>query len=472
MEGVVLRRGWNPWLVATALISLPLLLNLCETMWRSPYPIHETVGLLQSYGDASPASFFDPTELSWYRPLYHLTWWMLRHTTGSLNSTLFWFKTIELSSVVVLLALLIWYLRPRSLLDCAAATCAGAVLVGTPGFRTNLELPLLMTLVAMPMALAVWMLLERGPRWWHAPVILVVTLVAIGFKEQGLVIAPLVVAAWWFGAPGATRTTTALVVAGVASYLAMRLATSGNWPVFVQDVELGFTHLPAAEASARFGAFPFWIYAYNGAATVANVLLSEPTDGRFVILWDVLHGRLQAFELMNLLSSTLLTATVVWWGVRTLRHDWSGPWSRESRVFIATVVAVAASGALGFNYSRERLGGMAVVFYALAAYFAVRTLALQAANTNRTRMVAAGLLLFVVAAGWQLRAIGTVEYVRTIASKNRREWIVDLRKERTESGARPHYVQILESMAPQGLDPSAPRPVRYPHWLQMWFGDI
>jgi len=136
------------------------------------------------------------------------------------------------------------------------------------------------------------------------------------------------------------------------------------------------------------------------------------------------------------------------------------------------VVAVAASGALGFNYSRERLGGMAVVFYALAAYFAVRTLALQAANTNRTRMVAAGLLLFVVAAGWQLRAIGTVEYVRTIASKNRREWIVDLRKERTESGAVPHYVQILESMAPQGLDPSAPRPVRYPHWLQMWFGDI
>ena len=197
MEGVVLRRGWNPWLVATALISLPLLLNLGETMWRSPYPIHETVGLLQSYADASPASFFDPTKLSWYRPLYHLTWWMLRHTTGSLNSTLFWFKTIELSSVVVLLALLIWYLRPRSLLDCAAATCAGAVLVGTPGFRTNLELPLLMTLVGMPMALAVWMLLERDPRWWHAPVILVVTLVAIGFKEQGLVIAPLVVAAWW-----------------------------------------------------------------------------------------------------------------------------------------------------------------------------------------------------------------------------------------------------------------------------------
>lgn len=472
MERFAVRRSGNPWLAATLLISLPFLVTLCETMWRSPYPIHETVGLLRFYSDASPASLFDPNELSWYRPLYHLTWWTLLHTTGSLTSTLFWFKTIELSSVVVLFALLIWYLKPRSRLDWAAATLAGAVLAGTPGFRTNLELPLLMTLVGMPMALAVWMLLERDPQWWHPPVVLAVTLLAIGFKEQGLVIAPLVVAAWWFGAPGATRTTAAFVVVGVAAYLVMRFSTGGTWPVFVQDVALGFTHLPAAEASARFGAFPFWMYGYNGAATVGNILLSEPTDGRFVILWDVLHGRVQAFEMMNILSSALLTGSIAWWGLRTLRRDWSGTWSPESRVFIATVVAVAASGALGFNYSRERLGGMAVVFYALAAYFAARSVAMRAANTNRTRMVAAGLLLFVLASAWQLRAIGTVEYVRSIALKNRREWIVDLRKERTESGAVPHYVQILDSMAPQGLEPSAPRPTRYPQWLQMWFGDI
>ena len=39
------------------------------------------------------------------------------------------------------------------------------------------------------------------------------------------------------------------------------------------------------------------------------------------------------------------------------------------------LVALAACGALSFDYSRDRLGGMAVPFYALAAYFALRDLA-------------------------------------------------------------------------------------------------
>src|SRR5690349_23636506 len=30
---------------------------------------------------------------------------------------------------------------------------------------------------------------------------------------------------------------------------------------------------------------------------------------------------------------------------------------------------------------------------------------------------------------------------------------------------RPVYVEIMESMVPQGIDPSAPRPTRRPYWL-------
>jgi len=44
-------------------------------------------------------------------------------------------------------------------------------LVGSRGFRDNLEIPLSYTIVGMPLALLVWMLLNRTPRIWQAAVI-------------------------------------------------------------------------------------------------------------------------------------------------------------------------------------------------------------------------------------------------------------------------------------------------------------
>jgi len=472
MEGSASARRQHVWLAAVLVIALPLIFDVCEGMWRTPYPISETVSLLQLYADASPSSFFDPTVRSWYRPLYHLTWWTLWRGTGSLNAALFWFRVLEITAVLGLAGLFLWHLRPRTLVEAAAATLALAVLVGTPGFRANLELPLLMTLVGMSLALLVWMLLERDHRWWYPPAIAALMLIAVGFKEQGLVIVPMVVAAWWTDAPGAKRTTTALVVASAVAYLAMRIVTSGNWAPFEQDVGLGFDYLSAAEASRRFGAFPFWIYGYNGASTVANVLFSEPTDGQFRILWDALHGQLEAWEFNHLMSSTLLTVLMAWWGVRTLKRKAGQPWSVESRALVAAAVALAASGALGFNYSRDRLGGMAVVFYAIAAYFSVRAAAQWAASGARMRMVAAGVGLLVLAGAWQLRAIGTVEDVRVHSAKIRREWIVDLQQQRTDYARQRTYQQILQALAPQGLDPSSARPTAYPRWFRAWLGKL
>ena len=55
-------------------------------------------------------------------------------------------------------------------------------------------------------------------------------------------------------------------------------------------------------------------------------------------------------------------------------------WSPESRLFIVATVVVVACGSFSFNYSRDRLGGMAVVFCALAAYAAVRAAANRATH--------------------------------------------------------------------------------------------
>lgn len=462
------QRAW--WTAAVFALTAPLLLTLLRVLWRTPYPISETIALLEDV-DTSPASFFlDPARKSWYRPLYHLTWMALWRGTGSLDSALVLFKAIEVAAVGGLIALLIWHLRPRTPLAAAAATCAVAVLVGSPGFRDNLELPLIYTTVGMPLLLIVWMLLEREHRWWHTPVILALTMLAIGYKEQGLVIVPVVLVAWWMGAPGATRTTAAAIVAVTAVYLVIRFSTSGSWPVFVQDVGYGFTMLSPDEATTRFGTFPILMYAYNVAVTLTNILFSEPTAGVFTIVRDLQEGELTAWEVNHLLSSAVLTGLLVWWGVHAIRRDRGAPWSVESRVCMATVIAVAASAALGFNYTRDRLGGMAAVFYALAAYYAVGAAAERLVHASPAVAVSIGVALLLLAGGWQLRTIGTVEHARLTAFKDRREWITNLQRRRTEFANRAAYLRILNAMVDQGITPSVPRPTPLPRWASSVVG--
>src|SRR5205809_696612 len=82
-------------------------------------------------------------------------------------------------------------LRVRNAVDAAAATLAVAVLMGMPGFRDNLEMPLLFTLISMPITVLVYLLLERDHRWWHGLLFVALACVAVGFKEQGLVIVPI-----------------------------------------------------------------------------------------------------------------------------------------------------------------------------------------------------------------------------------------------------------------------------------------
>ncbi|HEY6510206.1 MAG TPA: hypothetical protein VIY56_19420 [Vicinamibacterales bacterium] len=464
------RRRELAWFAAVLALSMPLLFALCAAMWNSPYPISETVGILEDAG-SSPNSFFDPRVRSWYRPLFHLTFYTFWRGTGSLDSAMVLFKVLEVTSVAALVVLFIWQLRPRTPFEGAAATFAVAVLVGTPGFRDNLELPLLMTLVGMPLILIAWMLLEHDHRAWHAPAIVGLLLLAVGFKEQGLVIAPLVVVAWWAGAPGARRSTAVTVAVVTVLYLAMRFGIKGSWKSFEQGVALGFDVISSSDAIDRFGSFPWPMYAYNAVATVANILLSEPSAGRFRITFDLIQGQLEPWEVNHVVSSAALTALVAWWGLRVWKREAGGPWSLELRVFAATIVTLAASGALGFNYARDRLGGMAVVFYAMAAYFAMRAAGRRAVLAPSGRMVATCGALVLLAGAWQVRAIGTLEDVRVRSENTQREWLTDLQRRRVERADRPTYLRILNDMVDQGLDPSLAQRTSYPDWIVALLGE-
>lgn len=458
------------WTLLVLVATLPLLIPLCLTMWRTPYPISETVSLLEDVR-VTTHSFFDPTARTWYRPLYFLTWSVFWQRTGSLESALLLFRLLGIGAAGGLVLLFIRLLRPRTILDGAAATVAVAVLVGSPAFRTNLELPLFMTLVGMPLILLVWMLTEHTPRAWHAPVMVALMLAATGFKEQGLVIVPLVMAAWWAGAPGVTRRAAVAVVAAGSVYLVVRFASNGGWHAFEQSVGFGFVVLSPNEAMARFGHALWAIRGVQVAATASNLLFSEPTDGQFRFVSNLVRGVMHPWQVNMVVSSTALTALIAAWGIGVIRRDRWHAWTLESRVFVAAVVTVGASGALGFSYARDRLGGMAVVFVALAAYFAMRRAGDAVMRLRGALLPMALTALVVLAAAWQVRAVGTLEAVRVQSEKNQREWIVDLFARHRDFADRRVYIEILDSMTAQGVAPSAPHSSEYPDWVRSLLGE-
>jgi hypothetical protein len=446
-----------------------LLFLLALSLWHTPFALSETVALLEDVERDAPSRFFE-LDHAYVRPLFYLTLSAVWHNVGSVRDALAIFKMLHIAAVVWLVVIFIRQLRPRSPIDAAAAMIAVAVLMGHGGFRENLEnLPLNQMMVVMVLSLVVWGLLERDQRAWHAPVIVGLTVIAIGFKEQGLLIAPMVLAAWWMGAPGVSG-RTAVATAGVATlYLFVRLYGAGSWELFPQRIGFGFATLSPAEAAEQFGPFPLTAYGYSAASTMAAVLFSEPSAGVFSVIEHTLQGRVLPWEINHVISSLALTALIVWWGRRAVRREADGRWSLESRVCVAALIAVTGSAALGFAYTRDRMGGVAVVFYALAAFHALRAFARQVSGRARGRLAAA-VALMLLAAAWQVRVIGTIEFARETAERNRREWLVDLRQRRIDFADRLVYTGIMSSLLEQGTAPLAVRPTPYPRWIVVTLG--
>jgi hypothetical protein len=460
-------RLWVASLVATSAV---ILLLLCHSLWRTPYGISETVALLEDVDQNSPWHFFNLQSV-YVRPLFYLTLSAIWHTASSVEAALDLFTVLHIASVAALVVLFFAYLRPRTRLDAAAAVIAAAVLMGSAAFRENLEnLPLNQMMVVMVLTMVVWIIVGRPARSWHDPAIVVLTVLAIGFKEQGLLIAPIVVTAALMGAPGVSRRGALAIVVLSAGYAMLRLWYAPSWSQFPQEVGFGTGMLRPAEAAARFGVAPLGIYLYNVASGIASLLFAEPTAGVFRVVPHLLEGRWAAWEINNVASSSALTAVTVWWARHAIRRDAEGAWPGEARLAVVTLVAIVGSALLGFAYTRDRMSGVALIFYALAAFCAMRQAAERASRTTGAPLLAAGTVLMLLAASWQVRAIGTLEYSRQTAWQHQREWIIGLQRRRVDFANRPAYLSTLEAMIEQGTTPAATSDPAYPPWFVNWVG--
>ncbi len=447
----------------------PLVLAIAFTLWRTPFPLSEGVALLEDVANRPAASFLVPT-LSYYRPVFHVTLSAIWNSDLPLPAGLAAINLISIAAVVALGVLFVWCTRPRTWLDTVLAIVAAGALLGHPGFRDNLEIPLTYTLVGMPIALGVWLLLQRPASWSRAALILLLMAVAIGFKEQGLVLGPVILAAFVTGVRGADRRLAVATVALCALYVAVRLMWRGEWAMFEQAVGFGFIEMSPDEAVGRFGGFPYLIYAYSGASTILNVLLSEPTRGVLIVVEAAADGRPPLHELMHVASSAALTLVIGWWGVRAWRSQGEAGSGPDAQLIAVLVVALLATGVLSFNYSRDRLGGMATVFYALAAFHALRAACAALLVRPRWQFMCGAVLAVLLALAWQLRAIGTLERARMNAANNQLEWTVAAPARRVEFADRPTYLDLMTMLAGQGADQSVPHPTMWPRPLARAMG--
>jgi hypothetical protein len=114
---------------------------------------------------------------------------------------------------------------------------------------------------------------------------------------------------------------------------------------------------------------------------------------------------------------------------------------------------------------------MAVPFYALAAYHAIRAVERRSAVSRRVAAVLVTAALIVLAAAWQARAIYTIEFTRQRAVNAHREWLTDLSRRRANFAGRDVYLQTMDAMIEQGTTRRPAPRVRYPKWMLSLLGE-
>ena len=114
---------------------------------------------------------------------------------------------------------------------------------------------------------------------------------------------------------------------------------------------------------------------------------------------------------------------------------------------------------------------MAVPFYALTAFYAIRAAAVRASAASMKGAAIAAIALLLLGSTWQLRVLHTIENTRQRAVNTEREWSTHFHRRLTEFSDRTVYTRILEEMLPQGTNPAAVRRTSYPRWMVRMLGE-
>jgi hypothetical protein len=414
---------------------------------------HLITPVLMSWGDAIGYAFGSGRE---YRPLFTLA---IKASYEAVGLWLPFYQTFVVLLFAALLTLIVWVCRPvgshRAVAACIAVSCVC-------GLHTSRILwgfwPLNhYAAVIVCVVLAVGLALQSRSR--HFPWVLgLLTFVALLSLELGALIVALTIVLWWFGAPGLDRRAVVWVIAAAAVYAAIRLTLAEySGESLYADTGFIFQTVDAATLRARFGDSPWLLWAYNVMSTALTIAFSEPREGVYAFVESLLARDMESWQWFQVGTSALTTMVVV----SGLVRGW--PWSERDRLLIiAGGTFLICGSALGFMYTRDRIGLAGGIGYALLVYVAAAAWLEGASAAGWPRRVAVGTVA-IVAALWMVRSGEMWFQLRDTAWDYRVEWTDRFE----ELGAKQEQTDVLQQMKTAALTRTPADPRRDPAWTYL-----
>jgi hypothetical protein len=414
---------------------------------------HLITPVLMSWGDAIGYAFGSGRE---YRPLFTLA---IKASYEAVGLWLPFYQTLVVLLFAALLTLIVWVCRPvgwrRAVAACMAVSCVCALHTSRIlwGFWPLNHYAVVMVCIVFAIGLA---LHSRTRELAWVPGLL--TFVALLSLELGVLIVPLTIVLWWFGAPGLDRRAVVWVLAATAVYAVIRLTFAEySGESLYADTGFIFQTVDAATLRARFGDSPWLLWAYNVLSTLLTITVSEPREGVYAFVESLLARDMESWQWFQVGTSVLTTIVVAGGLVR----GW--PWSARDRLLvIAGCTLLVCGSALGFMYTRDRIGLAGGVGYALLLYVAAAAWLEKAPRAGWQRRLAVGTVV-VVAAVWIVRSGEIWFQLRDTAWDYRVEWTDRFE----ELGAKQEQTRVLAEMKAAALARTPADPRNDPAWTYL-----
>jgi hypothetical protein len=371
----------------------------------------------------------------------------------------------------ILIALFVWVCRARSWTDVAALAAALVVLTGMHTFvgLFRESFPVNHYLIVAVSALGTFALAQSRGGWLADAAAIVLLAVATLSFESGLLVWPVAVAAYLAGLRGISRRGIVLMTLAVVLYAGLRVGYLGKQGAGVGERGTGFGAgaLTGDEQIERFGSRPLVLYAYNVTMTATSVLLSQPQIGRFTVVnaWNA--GPLPPVFIVQIASSLLTTALIAWY-VFSRGPAGSRRWREPVPLTFMAVLAVSAL--MSYAYAKDEIISTAGVFYAVAAYAALRAVF----DLRPPTWAGALLVVFALAVSslWAVRSAGLHLRLRHGAFEARAGWAYVLSPTARANWPKDaHTLRVVSRMREEALLRPTAAPAMLPKWTELWWGE-
>ena len=341
-----------------------------------------------------------------------------------------YFRTYRgFQAILIVVAFLLFTsaLRVQSWRDVVAGAFALTVFMGLHTFfKLVVETyPVNHFLEMVVFCLLVLNLAQSRGGWWVDAGAAVTFAVASLTLESGVLVWVTAAAAWMVGLRGISGRGIVAMTLLFAGYGYLRFGYLHVGVPTMLERSSGFLleRLDPQELQRRFAQHPGLLYAYNVLCALLSVLFSEPQDGTFSTVRAWLDSRAVPWMYLALGTSVPTTGLIAWAAVNRWRRRARGGLEQGEQLFLIVAAVLVSNACLSFAYVKDDIVSVAGVFYALAAFAAMRdTLEALSRAGRRPMAIAVAVLVFAVSSGWAIRSFGVQYRLRAHDFRQRNEW--------------------------------------------------